>query len=471
MVFSLEALFEDLKGIVGKENVSISIYDRISYALDPMPYDLIDDEIPYAVVKPANAREVSEILRYANEKRIPVWIHGSGTALHGAARPKRKCIVISTSRMSDVEIFEDHGYLECGPGVRILDLSIMLDKKGYFLPLMPGSRMIATVGGAIAVNTSGHLVDSCLGKPVDYVLGLEVVLPTGEIIETGTKAMRRPSGPDLTRLFVGSEGLLGVITKIRLKLVPKPKDEAQGAAFFGGCLPIARAIVRMYTEKALPPLLCEMLDEGCVEISFGLRGLSAPKDSAVIMIKTIGHQDGEAKWKLKRIFSAFEKENPVEMRIVEDPHEWEQIWSCREVIYPTLIQKRGPAVIGEVAPSLPQLPDAMAEVLELPKKMESVKNPDMYLYGHIGAPTLHPHFVVPAHLSNEERRRFVREVRTKTEELNAKYGGAGGEWGMSYQRIDFIKRRYGETYYKILLGIKRLLDPNNILNPGNIEGW
>jgi len=470
-LLSLENIYEDLKNMIGKENVSISIFDRINYALDPMPYDLAENEIPYVVVKPANAKEVSEVLKYANKNKVPVWVHGSGTALHGATRPKRNCIVLSTSRMTDVKIYEDRGYLECGPGIRVLDLSTMLDKRGYFLPLMPGSRMVATVGGGISVNTSGHLIDSCFGKPIDYVLGLEVVLPTGEIIETGTKALRRPSGLDLTRIFAGAEGLLGVITKVRLRLVPKPGDEAQGVAFFKGCLPIAKAIVRMYMEKALPPLFCELLDETCVEISFGMRGLEAPEGSAVVMLKTTGYRPGEAKWKLEKIFSAFQKENPIEMRIVDDLHEWEEIWSCREVIYPTLIQKKGPAIIGEVAPSLPKLPDAMAEVLELPKKMETVKNPEMYLYGHIGAPTMHPHFVVPAHLSNEERRRFVREVRTKTEELNIRYEGAGGEWGMSFQRIDFIKRKYGETYYNILLGLKKLLDPNNILNQGNIEGW
>jgi glycolate oxidase len=227
----------------------------------------------------------------------------------------------------------------------------------------------------------------------------------------------------------------------------------------------------MYIEEALPPLFCEMLDEYCVKISFESRGLIAPENSTVVMIKTIGYWNGEAKKKLNKIFSAFQKENPIEMKVVEDPHEWEQIWSCREVIYPVLTQKKGPSIIGEIVPSLPllKLPEAMAEVLELPKKMETIKNPEMYLYGHIGAPSLHPHFVIPKDLNNEERRKFVKEVRTKTEELNIKYGEAGGEWGMSYQRIEFIIKKYGKTYYDVLLGIKKILDPNNILNPKNIE--
>jgi glycolate oxidase len=145
-----------------------------------------------AVVKPCNAIEVSKILRYADERKIPVWIHGSGTALHGATRPKCKCIVLNTSRMSDIEFFEDYGYIECGAGVRVLELSKILENKGYFLPLIPGSRMVSTVGGGIAVNTSEHMVDSCFGKPIDYVLGLEVVLPNGEIIETGQKLYADP---------------------------------------------------------------------------------------------------------------------------------------------------------------------------------------------------------------------------------------------------------------------------------------
>ena len=467
----LETLLLDLEAIVGKGNVSISIFDRISYALDPMPYDLTPEEIPYAVVKPSSAEEVSEILKYANKHKIPVWVHGSGTALHGATRPKCRCIVLSTSRMKDVKIYEDHEYFECGPGVRVEELSDILEKRGYFLPLMPGSRPVATVGGGIAVNTSGHLVDSCIGKPSDYVLGLQVVLPTGEIIETGTKALRRPAGIDLTRIFVGSEGVLGVITKVRMRLIPKPNEEAQGVAFFKGCLPIARAVVRMYVERTPPPIFTEFMDEKCVEISFSSQGLQYPEESAVVMVRTMGYMPGEAKWKLKCIFNAFKKENPIEIRVVEDEHEWKQIWACREVVGSLITQKRGPAITGEIVPALPKLPDAMRDVMELPKKMKTVKNPEMYLYGHIGAPTIHLQLIVPMELSNDERRKFVKEVWEKTEALNIKYGGVGGEWGVTRYRIKFLKEKYGETYYNILLGLKKLLDPNNILNPGNLEGW
>lgn len=145
--------------------------------------------------------------------------------------------------MNDIEIFEDYGFFECGPGCICANVANEIKSRGYHLPLAPGSRLIASMGGLIANNTSAHIVDASIGKPGDYVLGLEAVLPTGEIIETGTKGLTRPAGIDLTKLFVGGDGLLGVVTKIRIRLVPV-FERAYGVAVYpdlqslakGGCI-------------------------------------------------------------------------------------------------------------------------------------------------------------------------------------------------------------------------------------------
>jgi len=203
-------IYADLVKILPEQYVSQSVFERANNAIGPFCFGLRKEELPYAVVSPGSTEEVSRVMQYANSKNIPVHVRGSGTSLHGASTYRHKGIVLSISRLTHLRIMKDHGFVEFGPGHRVLAVKEILEKEGYFLPLAPGSARIASIGGVISNNTSGHTIDSCLGKPREYVLGLEVVLPTGEVIETGTRSLRRPAGTDLTQYFVGGDGLLGI---------------------------------------------------------------------------------------------------------------------------------------------------------------------------------------------------------------------------------------------------------------------
>lgn len=243
-----------LISIVGKENASDNIYERISYGQDASSLDLEAEKIPIAVVKPKSAQEVSEILKYANKQKIPIYIQGSGTAFKGSPRPKRPgSILLSTQELSSFEMHEDDLYFEVGAGANQVEIERKLLGRGYFLPMNIGAKYSATMGGAVAVNTIGHMVDICLGKIIDFVMGVEVVLPNGEIIETGTKSIRRPAGLDYTRFFVGAEGLFGIITKVRMRLLPDFK-KAHVVGFFPELADIGHAIMRIYKENY--PLHC-----------------------------------------------------------------------------------------------------------------------------------------------------------------------------------------------------------------------
>jgi len=197
-----------LEGIVGPEFVSTSKFEKIKQSLDAYPYHADMKSLPLAVVLPETAQEISDILKYANQEKIPVYVRGSGTQLIGASRPDRTGIVIFTSRMKTFDIKEEWGYFEAGPGIRNIEAMEILAERGYFLPLVIGAKHIASFGGATCNNTSAHLIDTCLGKPGDYILSVEVVLPTGEIIETGTHGLARPAGTDMTKYFVGGDGIL-----------------------------------------------------------------------------------------------------------------------------------------------------------------------------------------------------------------------------------------------------------------------
>ena len=198
MDIELKKLAKDLSRIVGKEHAFTDRPTALAYAKDTMPWDVETANIPYAVVRPADSREISKILTYANEKRIPVHTHGSGTSLVGLGRPKTNGIVLDTARMQKLEIFPERGYFEVEPGMHIGNLRKALKPHNALLPVFPGSEPIATIGGSISVNTSAHAVDATICKPGDYVLGLEVVMPTGEILETGTESTRKPAGIEAT---------------------------------------------------------------------------------------------------------------------------------------------------------------------------------------------------------------------------------------------------------------------------------
>ena len=215
-----KGMISDLRSIVGKENVSDSIYERMSYGQDAVGPDLEEEKIPVAVVKPITSEAVSRVMKYAEKHKTPIYIHGAGTAFKGSARPVRQgSILLSTQGLNSFEIYEEDLYFEAGAGLNQYELEKELLRRGYMLPMNVGSKFGATIGGGVSINTIGHMVDICLGKIIDYVMGVEVVLPNGEIVETGTRSIRRPAGIDYTRFFVGMEGLFGVITKVRMRLL------------------------------------------------------------------------------------------------------------------------------------------------------------------------------------------------------------------------------------------------------------
>jgi len=271
----LERLVRRLKDIVSDDYVSTSLFERIRCGLDVYPYAAQREKLPYVIVLPEAASQISEIMRVANEFRVPVYVRGSGTSLAGASRYKFPGIVINTHRMDALEFFEDYGFAECEPGCICYDVMKAFEERGAFLPVAPGSKVIASMGGLLSNNTSAHIIDASIGKFSDFVLGVEAVLPTGEIIETGTKGLRRPSGTDLTKFFVGGDGLLGVITKARIRLVPT-FFKAHGYAVYEELDALARAVQRMYMEHRPMPLYMEFMEKETASIGYEIKGMSPP---------------------------------------------------------------------------------------------------------------------------------------------------------------------------------------------------
>ncbi len=464
-----EKLITRLAEIVGDEYISLSPFERIKSALDPFPYDLSPEVLPFCTVLPGSKEEISEIMKLANELKVPVFVRGSGTVLTGASRPHEPGIVLLTRRLNRFWILEDHGYFEAEPGLRCAEMADELQKRGCFLPMWPGSKVVASLGGLVNNNTSAHTIDACAGKPGDYILGLEVVLPTGEIIETGTKGLRRIAGMDLSKFFIGGDGLLGIVTKIRMRLVPLFKV-AYGIAVFDRLEPLAKGVQRMYLEKAPPPLFMEFMAKDVAEIAYRVKEMEPPPGPIVFFVG-IGGDEEEARKKMERVMDAFRKEGPIEARQITDLEEWAKLWSAREVIASYLMDATGgKIVVAEVVSNLPQLAQCMREAEDFSQGLSVLSELHNYLFGHIGALTMHPTFFVPPEWPEDKRRQAVKECFQREAELNVKYGTCGGEWGQFGKRTPFFIKRYGETAYNLVRQIKRVFDPNNILNPGILEG-
>jgi glycolate oxidase len=463
----VKKLVLDLKEIVGESYVSDDIYDRVSYARDPMPYDIEDKNIPYAVVRPGTTEEVSKLMVYLNKRKIPVYLHGSGTSLGGHSRPKVKSVVLATNRFNWIDINEEYMFMECGGGTICADLMKALDKKGYLLPMNPGSQIVATMGGLIATNTIGHMIDVHYGRPSHRILGLEVVLPTGEIIETGTKSLRRPAGIDLTRFFAASEGLFGIITKLRMDLIQKPYMKYV-AAFFKEPEPAAYSFMRMYREKIPMPLYGEFLGANSARIGFQTKGLEPP-GGCVALATSIGKSQKEADENAELVRSIFEKEKAFRSMTLGPGEEQEKIWASREFILHTT-QGKGNFVAIEIVCAIPHLAKAMTEIHQVPKTLKIFKDAEIYTYGHLGALSLHGLFVIPNEWSDAKKKAAFMEVMGVDSRMNLKYEAAGGEWGQMAVRVPFWRKKYGEKAYGLLKQMKAVFYPNNILNPNNIDG-
>jgi glycolate oxidase len=468
-----KGLVRNLELLIGKEYVSGEIFERIAYGHDSGGADLEADLIPVAVAKPCTAQGVARVIKCANENKIPIYIHGAGTAFKGSARPKRSnSILLSTQGLTDFEMHEEDLYFEVGAGMNQLELERLLLKHGFFLPMNVGSKFSATIGGAVAINTIGHMVDICLGKIIDHVMGLEVVLPNGEIIETGTRSIRRPAGVDYTRLFAGTEGLFGIITRIRMRLIPEFK-RAHVVGFFPDVTHIARAFMRLYREKLPPPLYGEFLDRsGCVA-PFRMRGLGEPRGDMALAV-TIGHAQDEADRQARGIVNVFQSEGAIEATVITSMEERKGYWEARDNILNILQTAEGKEKVynsGGIEASVPL--SRLGEVLEFIRKghgYDSLHEANLLMYGHIGTCDVHGIWTTTASWPPEKRKQVGIEALLLEKEINLKWGCASGEVGQTAARIPFLRERYGEAAYAMLLNIKKAIDPNNILNPGNLEG-
>jgi glycolate oxidase len=454
-----DKLKKALIDIVGPSHFTDALIDMVSYSYDSSDHD----HRPAAAVWPTTSEHVSQILKMANEERFPVTPRGAGTGLAGAAVPCQGGLVLDLCRMAairDIRIADRLAVVE--PGVVYADLEKALAPHGFFFPPDPASSKVCTIGGNVATNAGG-IRGAKYGVTRDYVMGLEVVLPDGRITRTGSACMKSASGYDLTRLFVGSEGTLGVFTEITLKINPKPKAIKTALAYFADLQDAGQSVTDIIQAGIIPSVL-EILDENTIRVLREQGGMNLPSVTAMILSETDGYTEEEASFQMDKVIEVFRKNRATDIRLAKSAAEAEELWRARKSAGSAAAQMRANNVSEDVTVPMSKVPHLLARLSTVVRK----HGLPFVIFGHAGDGNLHPRIMYDGTDPDQVQRvqRAVREMFELTCELG---GTLTGEHGIGLAKAPFMGLEHETVALDLMRSLKRMLDPHNILNPGKMN--
>lgn len=453
-----QSIISQLAAIVGEENTLTDPVELACYAYDSTHYT----HHPDAVLLPVNTQQVSAVLALANRERIPVVARGAGTSLSGGATPLYGGIVLNMVRFNRiVEIDADSLTATVEPGVITTDLYRAVEKYGLFYPPDPSSQTVSTIGGNVA-ECAGGPRGVKYGNTKDYVLGLEVVLADGRILHTGGKTRVPARGYNLTSLFVGSEGTLGVITKITVRLLPLPQAKQTASAVFYSFDAAAEAVSAIIAAKIVPTTL-ELVDNFTLRRVQAYRPINLPLDAeGVLLIEVDGYPD-EVTQQIEQVAEIARKCGASDVRVARTPEENDEIWVARRSAYAALAIARPTAIVEDATVPRNRVPALMRKMHELARKHDV----EVTVVGHAGDGNTHPVVLCDWRDKEEMRRadRFAEELFRAAIEMG---GTLSGEHGIGIVKRDFMELQHGPEGIAAMRLVKRILDPNNILNPGKV---
>ncbi|MBI5642435.1 MAG: FAD-binding protein [Deltaproteobacteria bacterium] len=452
-----EIVKKELKRIVGEKNASFSKENLLCYSYDATnsPY------MPEAVVFPTDAKEISLILKMANSEGFPVIPRGAGTGFSGGSLPVEGGVVLSTERMRNiVEIDTENLVALVEPGVVTWELQTEVEKSGLFYPPDPTSLKFSTIGGNIAECAGGPRAVK-YGVTRDYVLGLEAVLPTGEIINTGVKTAKGVVGYDLTRLLIGSEGTLGVITKAYLRLLPKPESVVTLLAVFPDLKGAAKAVSGIISAKVIPATL-ELIDSVSIKCVEAHAKLGFPDAGAILLIEADGNIEAVRKESetIKRVCL---ENRASSVKAATDKYEVKDLWKARRAISPSLLKIRPDKINEDVVVPRASIPDLIEGIQEIAK----AKGLLIACFGHAGDGNIHVNVMYDKKDSKEAKAAedAVVDVFKLTLKLN---GTISGEHGVGITKARYLNMELSPASIDVMKRIKNVFDPRGILNPGKI---
>jgi glycolate oxidase len=450
-------IIDEIIKIVGKENALTSPEERKCYSYDART----DGATPDLVVFPSSAQDVSQILILANKYRFPVIPRGQGSGLTGGSIPLNGGVVITFTRMNKIlEIDTKNLVAVVEPGVITFVFQEEVAKYGLFYPPDPASYKYSSIGGNVA-ECSGGPNSMKYGVTRDYVLGLEVVKATGEIINTGVKTMKGVVGYDLTRLFVGSEGTLGVITKIILKLIPAPEAKATILALFRQVEDTAEAVSGIVAAKIVPSTI-EFMDQASIRCSEQANPMGIPEDiEGLLLIEIDGNADA-IQALAQRIKVVLMEHNAADVKLTQDPIEADKLWQARRVVSQATYNLNPVKIAEDVVVPRSNIP-TLIRFLEDTGKKHGIP---ILSFGHAGDGNFHVSLMIKdTEEDYAKAHTAVEEIFSETIRLG---GTLSGEHGIGTAKAPYIGMELSPEVIETMRSIKAIFDPNNILNPGKI---
>jgi glycolate oxidase len=447
-----------LSEIVGAEHVIVE-----PGKMEPYAQDAVKEKFPpEAVVFPRTSAEIAAILRLANEARFPVTARGGGVGYTGGAVPVEGGIVIGTDRMNTIrEISADDLYVVAEPGVTTYALQQAVEAEGLFYPPDPASYKDSFIGGNIAENAGG-MRSAKYGVTKHYVLGLEVVTPTGEIIKTGGRTSKNVVGFDLTGLMCGSEGMLGIITEATLRLLPLPEATRTVRATFQ-TMREACACVTQFTRARVSPVAVEVLDRNSInavesEFAFGLAA-----DAGALLIVSVDGAVEEVERASLVVEQVLREGGGFDVLRAVTREEEDRLWDVRRALSPAM-KKYGTLKLNEdVVVPRSRVPELIERVEEIGRRFQTF----VVNFGHAGDGNIHVNFMCER--EDPEAVRRAREAVRETFKVAIELGGTiSGEHGIGYVKAPYLDMAVTGATIETMRQIKRALDPNGILNPGKM---
>jgi glycolate oxidase len=455
-------ILSSIKAIVGEDAV---ISDHAG--LEKYSHDETEDlhYYPEVVVRPDSPQQVSELMQLCNEHLIPVTPRGAGTGLSGGALPIMGGLVIAMERFNKVlAIDEQNLQATVEPGVVTEEFMNQVEAKGLFYPVDPASKGSCFIGGNVSHGSGGPRVVK-YGTIREYILNLEVVLPSGEIIWTGANTLKYASGYNLTQLMIGSEGTLGIITKIVVKLIPRPTLDALLFASFGSNEAACKAVSAIFRAGIVPSAL-EFMERRGVEWVIEHDGIAFDlKDGieAFLLIEVDGTNQDVIFADCEKINGVLEAFECKDVLFADTAAQKEELWRVRRTMAVSVksnsIYKEEDTVVPRA--SLPELIKGIKET-GLKYGFESV------CYGHAGDGNLHVN-IIKGQMSDDAWNNQLKDGIREIFELTVSLGGTlSGEHGIGLVQKDFMPIKYTNTHFALWRGIKQVFDKNGILNPGKI---
>ena len=445
-----------LLSIVGKERFRDQLEDLISYSYDAFTVEALPD----LVLLPVSTTEVSQILKVASEHQVPVTARGAGSSICGASVPLKGGIVLSMTMMNRIlETNTPDRYCIVQPGVINADLQKELARTNFFYPPDPGSMAFSTIGGNVAQNAGGP---RCLkyGVTSDYILGMEVVLANGDVIRFGSRNVKDVTGYRLFGLFCGSEGTLGIVTEITLKVLPQPAAYRTVLAVFNDLDDSAATVSDIIGAGILPAAL-ELLDKVLINAVEDANNIGLPREAEGLLLIEVDGNEEQVENELALIIEKTQKNNAVDIQEARTPEERDNLWQARRSLYPSMARLKPNCIVEDATVPASKVPEVIRGIRSIVDKHGLLVG----ISAHAGDGNMHP--LISCDIRDTDEMERVEKAIGEIFKLAMSHNGTlSGEHGIGIAKLNYLSMSIDEPTLRFMHTLKQAVDPHGILNPG-----